>query len=175
MLDPSDPSFDARRQRILPKFHENGKGLAKCDIDGNGYVDLVGTNSSGEKFDKTGRIGFAPGPLFVWMNQNQGSHWIALRLQGRMAVDGTGSNADGLGARVYLRTAGPDGQTKTQVGELTASGTFLSMSCLDLHFGLGQSDKVDEIEVRWPSGVVQTLTDVPADQVLSITEPPRGQ
>ena len=49
------------------------------------------------------------------------------------------------------------------------------MSCLDLHFGLGESDKVDEIEVRWPSGVIQTLTDVPADQVLSITEPPRGQ
>ena len=73
-----------------------------------------------------------------------------------------------------MRTTGPDGETKTQVSELTASGTFLSMSCLDLHFGLGQSDKVDEIEIRWPSGVVQTLTDVAADQVLSITEPERG-
>ena len=76
------------------------------------------------------------------MNRNQGNHWIALRLQGRMAVDGTGSNADGLGARVYVRTADPDGETKTQVGELTASGTFLSMSCLDLHFGLGESEKL---------------------------------
>ena len=174
VLDPADPTFDAERQRIAPQFHENGKGLAKCDIDGDGYVDLVGTNSSGEVFQKTGRIGFAPGPLFVWMNGNQGSHWIALRLQGRMAVDGTGSNADGLGARVYVRTTGPDGETKTQMSELTASGTFLSMSCLDLHFGLGESDTVDEFEIRWPSGVVQTLTDVAADQVLSITEPERG-
>ncbi len=174
VLDPGDPSFDAERQRIATQFHENGKGLAKCDIDGDGYVDLVGTNSSGEIFLKTGRIGFAPGPLFVWMNRNQGNHWIALRLQGRMAVDGTGSNADGLGARVYVRTTGPDGQLKTQVSELTASGTFLSMSCLDLHFGLAESDNVDEIEIRWPSGVVQILTDVAADQVLSITEPERG-
>ena len=175
VLDPSDPPFDARRQRILPRYHENGKGLAKCDIDGDGYVDLIGTNSSGELFDKTGGIGFAPGPLFVWMNQNQGSHWIALRLQGRMAVDGTGSNADGLGARVYVRTLGPGGETNTQVGELTASGTFLSMNCLDLHFGLGESEVVDEIEIRWPSGTIQTLTDVDADQVLYITEPPRTQ
>ena len=174
VLDPDAPSFDAERQRIAPQFHENGKGLAKCDINGDGSVDLVGTNSSGELFEKTGRIGFAPGPLFVWMNGNQGNHWIALRLQGRMAVDGTGSNADGLGARVYVRTTGPDGRLKTQVSELTASGTFLSMSCLDLHFGLAESDNVDEIEIRWPSGVVQTLTDVAADQVLSITEPGRG-
>ena len=60
----------------------------------------------------------------------------------------------------------------TQVGELTASGTFLSMNCLDLHFGLGESEVVGEIEIRWPSGVVQTLTDVEADRVLTITEPP---
>ena len=172
VLDPADPAFDAEGQRIAPRFHENGKGLAKCDIDGDGYVDLVGTNSSGEVFDKAGRVGFAPGPLFVWMNRNQGSHWIALRLQGRMAVDGTGSNADGLGARVYVRTTGPGGEANTQVGELTASGTFLSMSCLDLHFGLGASDTVDEIEIRWPSGTVQTLTGVPADQILPVTEPP---
>ena len=171
VLDPEDPAFDAERQRIVPRFHENGKGLAKCDIDGDGYVDLVGTNSSGEIFEKSGRIGFAPGPLFVWMNGNHGNHWIGLRLKGRMAVDGTGSNADGLGARVYVRTAGLDGEAKTQVGELTASGTFLSMNCLDMHFGLGADDTVEEIEIRWPSGVVQTLNDVEADQVLPITEP----
>ncbi len=171
VLDPKDPEFDAERQRILPKFHENGKGLAKCDIDGDGYVDLVGTNSSGEIFDKTGRIGFAPGPLFVWMNNNEGRHWIALRLKGRMGVDGTGSNADGLGARVYVRTTDAEGEARTQVGELTASGSFLSMSCLDMHFGLGDSEMVDEIEVRWPSGVAQTLSEVEADRVVEITEP----
>jgi hypothetical protein len=171
ILDPADPDFDARRQRIGVQFHENGKGLAKCDLDGDGYVDLIGTNSSGEVFrGSPDEVAAVQGPVFVWMNGGEGNHWITLRLTGRMAIDGTGSNADGIGARVYVRTSGADGAAVTQVQELTASGTYLSMNCLELSFGLGAANKVREIEVRWPSGVTQTLTDVDADQVLSILE-----
>ena len=170
VMDPADPRFDAKRQRIDPLVHENGKGLAKCDLDGDGYVDLVGTNSSGPGYEGS-KVVFAEGPLFVWMNGNENNHWIALRLKGRMAVDGTGSNADGIGARVYVRTARAGGGTVTQVQELTASGTFVSMNCLELSFGLGGASKVQEIEVRWPSGVTQSITDIDADQVLSVVEP----
>ena len=172
ILDPKDPAFNAEKQRIGAQFHENGKGLAKCDINSDGYIDLVGTNSSGEMLDENRIIGFARGPLFIWMNTNQDNHWIAFRLKGRMAIDGTGTNADGIGARVYVTTTGPDGNPKTQVGELTASGTFLSSNCLDMHFGLGNSDTIKQVEIRWPSGIIQTLSDVKADQILSITEPP---
>ena len=47
ILDPRHPGFDAVNQRIDAAFHENGKGLAHGDLNGDGYVDLVGTNSSG--------------------------------------------------------------------------------------------------------------------------------
>ena len=173
LLDPADPRFNADRQRIGAQFHENGKGLAKCDLDGDGYVDLIGTNSSGHVFETGGEVGFAQGPLFVWMNGNQGNHWIGFRLQGRMAIDGTGSNADGIGARIYVTALAPDGGTHTQVQEITASGTFLSMNCLQPSFGLGEAESVKEIRIRWPSGVEQTLADIDAGQVLLVVEPER--
>ena len=54
--------------------------------------------------------------------------------------------------------------------QLFAGGSFLSMDAPELHFGLGPNASVDEIEVRWPSGVVQTVTDVGANQTVTITE-----
>lgn len=171
IIDPDDPSFDAERQRINPRFHENGKGLAKCDINGDGYVDLIGTNSNGPIFLAPSVIDFFRGPLFVWQNGGGDGHWITLRLSGRMAVDGTGSNADAVGAKVFL-TAQVDGtETRTQVQAVLASSTFLGMNCLDLHFGLGEATQVDEIKIEWPSGVRQTLTGVDVDHVLEIVEP----
>ena len=174
VVDPSDPRFDAVAQRIDPRFHENGKGLAHGDFNGDGYVDLVGTNSSGTVWTTGGAesLANAPGPTFLWINGGGSNHWITLRLRGRMAIDGTGSNADGIGARVLL-TAEPDpgkGPT-TQIREVHAGGTYLSLNSLDLEFGLGQDPVVDRIFIRWPSGTEQVLTDVAGDQVLEIIEP----
>ena len=105
------------------------------------------------------------------MSAPSDNHWITLRLKGRTAIDGTGSNADAVGARVYL-SARVDGESLlTQVQELLASSTFLSMNSMDIHFGLGEADHVDEIEILWPSGVTQTLADVSADQVILVDEP----
>ena len=170
ILDPNDPSFDAKGQRIGPEFHENGKGLAKGDLNGDGFVDLIATNSSGDLKDN-GRVRFVKGPLFVWMNPGGNSHWITLRLRGRMAIDGTGSNADAIGARVYLKAKVTGDGSTTQVQELLGSSTYLSMNGLDLNFGLGKAKRVDEITVLWPSGVKQVLKDMRADQVVRIEEP----
>ena len=169
--DPDDPKFDAERQRMAPRFHENGKGLASCDLNGDGNVDLIGTNSNGPTFIGEGIIDFFPGPLFVWQNGGDGGHWISLRLKGRMGVDGTGSNADAVGARVFVTADVGDGKLHTQVRDVLASSTFLGMSCLDLHFGLGEASKVNEISILWPSGVRQILTDEDIDQVLEVVEP----
>ena len=169
-LDPNDPSFDAEKQRISPSLHENGKGLAKGDLNGDGHIDLIATNSSGDIYRGTA-VDFAKGPMFVWMSAPSDNHWITLRLKGRTAIDGTGSNADAVGARVYL-SARVDGESLlTQVQELLASSTFLSMNSMDIHFGLGEADHVDKIEILWPSGVTQTLADVSADQVILVDEP----
>ena len=171
ILDPQDPAFDPDAQRISPRFHENGKGLAHGDLNGDGYVDLIGTNSSGFVGNPPDLL-HVPGPLFVWMNGGGENHWVTLRLRGRMAIDGTGSNADGIGARVYVTTQ-PKGADKplVQVEEVLGGSSYLSMDSIDLEFGLGQADQVDRIEVFWPSGRRQTLTNIGLDQVLLIEEP----
>ena len=167
ILDTDDPEFNADRQRISNRFHLNGKGLAHGDLNGDGYLDLIGTNSSGPRWDE-GKAEFVPekGPLFVWINGGGDNHWITLALKGRMGVDGAGSNADAVGARVYLVSGG-----RTQVQEVRAGSSYLSMDSIALEFGLGNAEMVDEIRVRWPSGRTQLIEDVPADQVVRITEP----
>ena len=155
------------------RHHENGKGVAHGDLNGDGYVDLVATNSSGPLWDGSlETITPARGPIFVWISDGGDNHWLTLRLKGRMAIDGTGSNADGIGARVMLTTT-REGRSEplVQVQEVRAGSSYLSMDSVDLEFGLGAAAVVDEISVRWPSGRIQSLLDVPADQVVTIVEP----
>ena len=172
VLDPDDPAFDAVGQRIDSRFHENGKGVAHGDLNGDGYVDLVGTNSSGNIWaGSSENLVAAPGPVFVWMNGGGPNHWLTLRLKGRMAIDGTGSNADGVGARVYLTAQPEPGLTTVQVREVYAGGSYLSQDSIGMEFGLGSADLVDEVRIIWPSGVEQRLTDVAADRVLEVIEP----
>ena len=167
-----------RLRRIDAKSHENGKGLAHGDLNGDGYVDLIATNSSGELFigPYDDAIGTAPseekpGPMFVWMNGGGDNHWITIRLQGRMAIDGTGTNADGIGSRVYVVTSNGDGEQLVQVQEVRAGSSYLSMDSVELEFGLGSATVVDDIVILWPSGRSQNLKNVDTDRVLLITEP----
>ena len=167
-IDPADPKKDVRLHRIDPMFHENGKGVAHGDLNGDGYLDLIGTNSKGSLWEDSRQVSFseAGGPIFVWMNPGGNNRWIALRLKGRMAIDGTGSNADGIGARVYISAGG-----QTQVQEVRAGSSYLSMDSVELEFGLGRANSVDWIEVFWPSGRTQKIEDVAANQVLEVVEP----
>ena len=170
VLDRRDPTFDPIRQRLLPDLHENGKGLARGDLNGDGFMDLIATNSSGGIL-VDGRTQFAEGPSFVWINPGGENHWVTLRLKGRMAIDGTGSNADGIGARVFVTAQVSEGRAMTQVAEVIGSSSFLSMSSVDPSFGVGEAEVIDSITIFWPSGVRQVLRDVAVDQVIVIEEP----
>ncbi len=125
-----------------------GRGLAIGDIDNDGRIDAVITTNGGE--------------VHVLHNETEtANHWITLRLVGHR------SNRDGMGAVVKLVT--PEG---SQWVTATTSGSYLSASDPRVHFGLGNSIAALSIEVRWPSGVVQTLTNVKGDQQVEIDEPP---
>ncbi len=118
------------------------RAAAFADFDNDGDVDVFVTNN-----------GQAPELL-----RNDGgnrNHWLQLRLIG------VRSNRDGIGARVKLSAGG-----FTEVDEVTGGTSYQSAHDPRLHFGLGASARVDSIEVAWPSGRVDKLTDLAADRVI---------
>ena len=170
--------FDPKSLNIDATLHENGKGLAHGDFNGDGYVDLIGTNSSGPEYKefpplKNTDVIIEPGPIFLWLNGGGEHNWVTLRLQGRMAIDRTGTNADGLGARVWVTTTRADREEAvTQVQEVRAGSSYLSMDSVELEFGLGDAPVVDEVVILWPSGRKQILNNLPVNRQHLIVEPP---
>ena len=79
---------------------------------------------------------------------------------------GTRGNRDGIGTRVEVVAAG-----RRQVAEVRSGSSYLSHNDMRVHFGLAQAPTVEELTLRWPSGVVQTLRDIAANQLLTVTEP----
>ncbi|WP_162601410.1 CRTAC1 family protein [Occallatibacter savannae] len=130
-------------------FHEAwvGRGMAVGDIDNDGRIDAVVTTNGG--------------PAYVLLNQTEHSgHWLTLRLIGHK------SNRDGIGAVVEVET--PAGK---QWATATTSSGYLSSSDPRVHFGLGESPAASCVEIRWPSGILQTLTGVKSDRQVEVDEP----
>jgi len=95
------------------------------------------------------------------MNRSPGSaHWLDIKLTG------TKSNRDGIGARI--KVTGKSGAA--QYNDMTTSVGYASSSAGPVHFGLGADAMAASVEIRWPSGTVQVLHDVAADQVLKVRE-----
>jgi len=124
------------------------RGLALADYDGDGGLDVYFTSSDDWNYlhhnDIAGYLG---------------NNWVKVKLKG------TDSNTFGIGAMVKV-TAGNLMMTE----QLLAGGSFLCMDAPVLHFGLAGSTVVDEIEVTWPSGTVQVVSDVQPNQTITITE-----
>jgi hypothetical protein len=170
---PDAPDLTLTGRRLGPEYRENGKGVAIGDLNGDGLLDIIGTNSNGETFDRNGDRTVVGGPLFVWLNSGTDNHWISFRLTGRMAVDGTGSNADAIGANIIVTHPSPDHEPFSQVKTVLGSSSSLSMSSTDVHFGLGGFADAGLLTVRieWPSGIVSVLEDLEFDRLHEITEP----
>ena len=98
-------------------------------------------------------------PSLLRSRSRDGNHWIQI-----LAI-GTKSNRSGIGARVYCVTG-----KHRQMDEVRSGGSYLSQNDLRVHFGLGQAKTVDLLEIRWPSGAVDQLKNVPADQVIRLKE-----
>ena len=99
-------------------------------------------------------------PAEVWMNRSENSgHWLEI------ALEGTKSNRDGIGATIQVVTT-----SGTQYNHMTTAAGYASSSDGPVPFGLGRDKTAKTVEIRWPSGVVQTLRDVKADRVLAVKE-----
>ena len=143
-----DVSASAGADFTRPAPH---RGLAYGDLDNDGRMDLVVTSLGG--------------PVRVLRNVTQtGNHWMLLKLVG------TRSNRMGLGAQIRVTT--DDG--RKLYNEATTSTGYAASSDPRVHFGLGKSSLIREIEIRWPSGTRQLLHDVTADRILEVTEPRNG-
>ena len=124
------------------------RGVAFGDFDNDGRVDAVVSNVNG------------PARLFHNITPSSG-HWLALKLSG------TRSNRDGIGAKVEVTL--PNG--RKLYNHCTTSVGYASSSEPLVRFGLGQQAVAKLVQIRWPSGQVQELHDVAADQVLKVREP----
>jgi hypothetical protein len=80
------------------------------------------------------------------------------------------SNRDAIGAEVKVKT-----QHGSQLGIVTTAGSYLSSGDKRLHFGLGADEVVELVEIRWPSGIIQTLKNVHGDRMMLIDEPAANQ
>jgi hypothetical protein len=129
---------------LLPTF--SSRGAAFDDLDGDGDIDGIILNSRGQC-------------TVLRSDSRNPSHWMQVRLIGRI------SNRDGVGARVRVVTG-----DLTQIAEVHSGRGYQSHFGTTLHFGLGKWPKADRVEIRWPGGEVELLTELEVDRLLTIRE-----
>ena len=126
------------------------RGAAFGDLNNDGFIDIA--------------INCNDGPAIILRNQGgNGNHWLLVNLIG------SASNRDGIGAKLRLVTE--DGTERFSF--VSTAGSYLSASDKRAHFGLGPSKKIRLLEITWPSGKIQRLDSIVADQVLTVHEPTR--
>jgi hypothetical protein len=154
-----------REPRIL--YHNNGDGT---------FSDISASSGTGITTPASSR-GLAVGDLWndgklsaVISNMNAApsllvnqirtaNHWIAIH------TVGTKSNRDGIGARVIIKAG-----SRTLVDEVRSGSSYISNNDIRVHFGLGAASKVDWVEIRWPSGLVERFANLTVDAIQTVKE-----
>src|SRR6267378_1103795 len=167
-IELTDPSLRYREPLLLMKNTEgkfrnvsnesgaafqvplSARGAAFGDLDNDGFIDIA--------------INCNDGPAIVLRNQGgNANHWLLIHLVGSV------SNRDGFGAAIRIvPEEGPE-----QYALASSAGSYLSASDKRVHFGLGTSRRVRLLEINWPSGIVQRLNSIDANQIVTVHEPGR--
>ena len=121
------------------------RALAAGDVDNDGDLDLLVTNNGAG----------------VNLLQNDASAGNALLVR----VIGTKSNRSGIGTRLTLLTGG-----RRQIREVQSGSSYLGQNDLRAHFGLATASRSERLEIRWPNGAAEVVTDLPANQVITVRE-----
>jgi hypothetical protein len=147
-MNQKDGTFCDASDQAGPALQEMrvSRGLAVGDLFNNGNMDVVVGDLDG-------------GPMILKNRGVPGNHWMSLELAG------VKSNRLALNARVKVVAGG-----MTQTDEVHSGGSYLSQNDLRLHFGLGSATKADSVEIHWPSGKVEMLTNLAADHFYAVLE-----
>ncbi|MXN92442.1 T9SS type A sorting domain-containing protein [Flavobacterium sp. Sd200] len=152
------------------------------DFDNDGFVDVLGggnkiMHNNGDMTFRAIPISAGSGPIgdlnndgfldivngnFIHMANPNGNNWIKILLQGLT------SNRNGIGARIEIIGEG-NGWTK-QIRDVRSGDGFEYMSSLNTHFGLGLTDALDMVVVKWPSGTIDYITNPTINQALAVVE-----
>jgi len=138
----SDVSRDAGQDFYADRV---GRTLVVGDIDNDGDLDILVTNNGQ--------------PVELLRNGSERRNSVIVRLIG------TKSNRDGIGARLRAATG-----AASQVREVKAGSSYLGQNDTRVHFGLGAAAAIDRLEVRWPSGQIDTVSALAANQIVTVTE-----
>jgi enediyne biosynthesis protein E4 len=147
-MNQKDGSFCDASDQAGPALTEKrvSRGLAAGDLFNDGNIDVVINDLDGS-------------PMILRNRGVPGRHWVSFELAG------TKSNRMALNARVKVIAGG-----LTQTDEVHSGGSYLSQNDTRLHFGLGAARKIDTVEIRWPSGKVETLKDLGVDRFYCVLE-----
>ena len=124
------------------------RGSSFGDLNDDGFLDIVVTSLNRS-------------PRILQNSGGNGNHWLMLDLRGRA------SNRDAIGAAVLLQTA----SGRTLHNHVSSTVGLMSSPDRRVHFGLGKEEAIESLEIRWPSGKVQVMKGVKADQILEVEEP----
>jgi len=144
-----DVSYDAGPGISVPVA---ARGCAFGDVDNDGDLDIV-VNTVNDF------------PQLLRCDSTTGYNWIKIK------TIGTKSNRSGIGARLRCVTRPPeDKNAHSQIDEVRSGGGYFSQNDLRVHFGIGKAEKVELLEIRWPSGLIDTLKDIKPNQVIFVKE-----
>lgn len=130
----------------------DGRGIAIADFDNDGRMDMFVANANGQPF-------LYRNVMPVSTGSGQRIHWA------EFALTGVTSNRLGVGAQVRVTAGG-----RTQLRFIDGGNGFAGQGTMRVHVGLGTAATIDQVEVRWPSGRKQTMTNLPVDRLTQIIE-----
>lgn len=144
-------TFSDRASAAGVEAKKGGRGSDATFVDYNndGFLDLFVCNGAGATY----------GPYILYRNEGNGNNWLEVALTGQQ------SNRDGIGAKLILTA-----EHRTQFREYTEQH-YMAQNHIPVHFGLPHATIVDSLTIKWPSGITQTLTNIPINQLITVTEP----
>jgi hypothetical protein len=159
------------QRKLLYRNSRNGKFEDVSEMAGPGIsVPSPSRGCAFGDFDNDGDVDFVvncvnASPQLIRSDTSLSNNWIKVR------TIGTKSNRSGIGARIKCVTQlAVEAKPHSQIDEVRSGGGYFSQNDLRVHFGLGKAEKVDLLEIRWPSGAVETLKDVKANQLVYVKE-----